>query len=511
MKVIKNRTVQMIAAIVIVVLVLFGGARVRSGPLVPQATVETAISFQGRLVDGGGTPLNGTYDLEFMFWSADSGGSQLWSATTRTGETIANGLYGTKLSVDPDVIHGQELWLEIRVRETGTATWETLSPRVQVLPTAYAITLRPGAQIQGEPTTSDGAVLKSTLDGFYTDGKAVWGVTSATGYGVLGESVDGFGVYGYSPNSYGMWGHSGDSWGGYFSSDSGHGIVADSNGTTVNDHGGAFSANWGWGIFATSAHNQALRGEAGDLSAGKSMPGGAWGVVGIGQSGGVWGSSWNNWGLYGDSENYRGVQGNTDRTDQNYGLHTYDNLYSLNYNLTGAIMQLAQNSGDTPLEPGDVVVLSGIVNPSETGEPLVQVAKATSANSTAVAGVVYSCVNIEAYIDPKAVKSGGDGQNIKVDQPASHEIEVTLAGPVPPGEYLLLVVQGPAQVKASALSDPVQPGDLLSSAGEAGYAARAADVDIAGVKTTVPGTVFGKALEPVGNGQKLIYVFVTLQ
>jgi hypothetical protein len=51
---------------------------------------------------------------------------------------------------------------------------------------------------------------------------------------------------------------------------------------------------------------------------------------------------------------------------------------------------------------------------------------------------------------------------------------MTVEGPVPPGEYLLLVVPGPAQVKASALSGAIQPGTLLSSSGEAGYAAEAA-------------------------------------
>jgi hypothetical protein len=66
-------------------------------------------------------------------------------------------------------------------------------------------------------------------------------------------------------------------------------------------------------------------------------------------------------------------------------------------------------------------------------------------------------------------------------------------------------------VKASALAGAIQPGDLLSSAGPAGQAAKAAQVSIEGVKTAVPGTVFGKALEPLAKGDKLIYVFVTLQ
>jgi hypothetical protein len=111
---------------------------------------------------------------------------------------------------------------------------------------------------------------------------------------------------------------------------------------------------------------------------------------------------------------------------------------------------------------------------------------------------VYSRYNLEAMTE-------GPEQGIPGDW------EVTPAGPVPPGEYLLVVVQGPAQVKASALAGAIHPGDLLSSAGPAGQAAMAAHVSIEGVKTAVPGTVFGKALEALDQGDKLIYVFVTLQ
>ncbi|MBU0494303.1 MAG: hypothetical protein KKB13_20840 [Chloroflexi bacterium] len=457
--------------------------------------MTAAISYQGRLTDPTtGAPLSGTYDLEFTLWSLSGGGVQVGPTTTRNGQIIANGLYSTDIIVDHELVHGQELWLRIRVRETGVGTWETLIPRVQVLPTMYAMSLRPGAQIQGEPPTSDGAVLRVEMDGFYTNGNAVWGTSPATGYGVRGESTNGYGVYGYSSSTWGVWGHSDDSWGGHFTSNEGDGIVVDTNGTAIYDHAGRFTANWGWGVYATSEHNQALRGEAGDVTD-KSMPGGAWGVVGIGQSGGTWGSSWNNWGVYGDSHNYRGVQGNTDRTDRNYGLHTYDNLYSLNYHLAGAIMNVAQNGGGEALEPGDVVVFSGMLAPrEEVGAPLIQVTKADSANSTAVAGVVYRRINIKALAED-----------------AEPGLEVTSEKPAQPGEYLLLVVQGPAQVKASALAGAIQPGDLLSSAGQQGYAARGAEVIIEGIRTTVPGTVFGKALEPLDKGQKLIYIFVTLQ
>ena len=77
----------------------------------------------------------------------------------------------------------------------------------------------------------------------------------------------------------------------------------------------------------------------------------------------------NNYGVWGQSDTYRGVTGRTSRVDNNYGLYTPDNLYSLNINLTGAIMHVVQNGGKEALEPGDVAVFSGLSAPMEPGGP----------------------------------------------------------------------------------------------------------------------------------------------
>jgi len=197
------------------------------------------------------------------------------------------------------------------------------------------------------------------------------------------------------------------------------------------------------------------------------------------------------------------VRGETASSNNNYGLYTQDNLYSLNYNLLGAIMQVVQNGGDQTLEAGDVVVFSGIAAPLEAGgPPVIQVARADAANSPAVAGVVYSRFDIRVATGDFG-KEGGQVLS-----------EAAFKGPIAPGEYLLLVVQGPTQVKVSALSGTIQAGDLLSSAGQAGYAAKAAELNIEGVKIAAPGTVFGKALEALealDEEDGLIYIFVTLQ
>jgi hypothetical protein len=218
-------------------------------------------------------------------------------------------------------------------------------------------------------------------------------------------------------------------------------------------------------------------------------------VYGDGSNAGVYGTSDGSIGVYGTSSSSYGVGGTTNDASHNYGFYTPDNLYSLNFHSLGAQMQVVQNGGQEALEPGDVVVFNGLAagNP-----PVIRVAQARVANSTAVAGVVYSRYNIAAVTE-------------NPEQSARGDLEVTPAGPVPPGEYLLMVIQGPAEVKASALAGAIQPGDLLSSAGPAGQAAKAAQVSIEGVETAVPGTVLGKALEPLDQGDKLIYVFVTLQ
>ncbi len=163
-------------------------------------------------------------------------------------------------------------------------------------------------------------------------------------------------------------------------------------------------------------------------------------------------------------------------------------------------MQVVQNSGSEPLEPGDVVTFDGIEAPLEDGgQPVIQVVGASLANSTAVAGVVHSRYDVSALAEAADIANPASGT------------EVTPEGPVSPGEYLLVVVQGLAQVKASALADSLQPGDLLSSAGQAGYASKATMMTFGDVETVVPGTVLGKVLEPLDEGEALIYIYVTLQ
>ena len=470
-----------------------GAAPLRQAPAPAAVTaVDGAISYQGRLTSPSGSPLSGSYTMRFIVYNAAAGGSALWDSGN-LNVTVDDGLFNVPLAVNPSHFSGQALWLSI------TVGGETLSPRQEILPAPYALSLRPGATVVGDAIAAGSAVLS--------------GYAPATGTALRAEAGGGIGLQGSSADSYGVYGASDTSWGGYFTSSQGYGIRVATSGTDHYDHGAYVTSQGGYGVYAQSAQNQAVRGEAGNIT-GIPQPLGAVGVVGIGANRGTYGSSSNgvgvygvssgNYGVWGQSTDYRGVTGRTSRTDNNYGFYTPDNFFSLNVQMAGALMQVTQNGGSAPLAQGDVVVFSGI-NRSVTGVdgPVVRVSRADVANSTAVAGVVFSRFNLEA-LDPEL-------QSTDVAQGAGAEIEVTPAGDAAPGEYLLVVVQGPALVRTSALgTTDIRPGDLLSTAGGGG-ATRAARLTMDGVEAAQPGTVFAKALEPAGDPDDLIYVYVTLQ
>ncbi len=245
------------------------------------------------------------------------------------------------------------------------------------------------------------------------------------------------------------------------------------------------TGNYGiYSVATGTVANDAVYGELKGSAGGRAVFGNSTGATGSG--------------VAGDSTNYIGVWGSTGLAGHSYGFYSPDNLYSLNYHTKGAIMQIVQNGGTQPLEKGDVVVIAGMGAPlTKDGIPVVQVAKADSANSTAVIGVVAEGYSSEWF---------------KSADPSGADIPPATDGPVAPGDLLLVVVQGPCQVKASALGGAIQPGDLLSTAAASGKAGGVKIASVDGVSFALPGTVFAKALEPLDEGKDgLIYVFVTLQ
>jgi hypothetical protein len=66
-------------------------------------------------------------------------------------------------------------------------------------------------------------------------------------------------------------------------------------------------------------------------------------------------------------------------------------------------------------------------------------------------------------------------------------------------------------VKVDATSAPIHVGDLLVTSDIAGVAKKSEPLNLNGVQIHRPGTLIGKALEPLAKGQGEILVLLSLQ
>jgi hypothetical protein len=76
---------------------------------------------------------------------------------------------------------------------------------------------------------------------------------------------------------------------------------------------------------------------------------------------------------------------------------------------------------------------------------------------------------------------------------------------------VLVATTGRVKVKVDATNDPINIGDLLVTSDKEGMAMKSAPVEIGGVRIHRPGTLIGKALEPLAQGTGEILVLLTLQ
>jgi hypothetical protein len=239
--------------------------------------VSGTISYQGRLLDSEGHPVDGARAMTFRLYPQATEGTPLWSGMFPV--PVEHGLFSVNLPVPPDLFDGQALWLGVQVE--GEAE---MVPRQQLTPVPYAFSLRPGAVINGNlaggassgvlqviNTSMDpqapavfganfgggpGGTFTSTghvgVQGFSNDygvaGYGTWGV------GVRGDSKGGIGVLGTSTDDFGIWGTSTNS----------DGIVGDSavgsglHGRSITGTGVTAYSQYGAGIRARSDEGHAL-------------------------------------------------------------------------------------------------------------------------------------------------------------------------------------------------------------------------------------------------------------
>jgi hypothetical protein len=105
--------------------------------------------------------------------------------------------------------------------------------------------------------------------------------------------------------------------------------------------------------------------------------------------------------------------------------------------------------------------------------------------------------------------------------PSASSYDTTVAGVVSanPGIVLgrqsaskvMVATTGRVKVKVDATKHPVKIGDLLVTSDKPGVAMVSEPVNVAGIKLHRPGTIIGKALEPLASGQGEVLVLLSMQ
>jgi len=76
---------------------------------------------------------------------------------------------------------------------------------------------------------------------------------------------------------------------------------------------------------------------------------------------------------------------------------------------------------------------------------------------------------------------------------------------------VLVATTGRVRVKVDATDGPIEIGDLLVTSSREGFAMKSMPVEIGGSRIHRPGTLIGKALEPLAGGTGEILVLLSLQ
>ncbi|MCG8407752.1 MAG: hypothetical protein MI923_21340 [Phycisphaerales bacterium] len=107
-----------------------------------QVPLGSEFTYQGRLkfLD---QPLNGTADIEFTLWDADSAGNMIGVTQSMSAVSVEEGLFTVALDFGPAAFNGDARWLEVAVRHpAGSGGYTILNPRQPLTAAPYALQTR---------------------------------------------------------------------------------------------------------------------------------------------------------------------------------------------------------------------------------------------------------------------------------------------------------------------------------------------------------------------------------
>ncbi len=149
------------------------------------AEVPRLIRFQGKVTDIEGAPLNGSYNITFRVYDAESGGTLMWSET-QSAIPVNSGIFTVLLGnvASLDLAFDIPYWLSMEVSDDGE-----MSPRQQITSVGYAIRAEVADSISNVTLMPSGAIV-------------LWrGATCPEGYTRVSELDNKFLVSGATYNS----------------------------------------------------------------------------------------------------------------------------------------------------------------------------------------------------------------------------------------------------------------------------------------------------------------------
>ncbi|MFZ2193778.1 MAG: FG-GAP-like repeat-containing protein [Candidatus Moraniibacteriota bacterium] len=111
-------------------------------PFFSQADINKQINYQGKLTNSANSAVpDGSYDMIFKPYDADTSGTLLWTGTYTTANsnpvTVTSGIFsvllgsGTDNSLSLD-FNSNSYYLQVEIYNSDTTSWETLTPRKQL-------------------------------------------------------------------------------------------------------------------------------------------------------------------------------------------------------------------------------------------------------------------------------------------------------------------------------------------------------------------------------------------
>jgi hypothetical protein len=492
------------------------------------APLGTPFTYQGELTENG-APVSGSYDFQFILYDASVGGSQIGMIVRVDDLAVADGLFTAELDFG-NMFTGAALWLEIGVRAgSSTGTYSILQPRQPLTAAPYALGLRPGAVITG--TLAEPALTLSNGGG---DGLAVYDAGGAANH-LTSNSASGFRVAGSAGTGLHI---------GYAAQDGIHIIESGLEGIDIEnaardgfevDNAGQDGLQVGAaginGVHVSNAGNHGLRVSNADVNGLHVDNAGQYGVainnatdsgLHINSAGGdgifvcatgaattCTPSKFNNGLEIGNAENH-GVRVDLTNFDGLYvgsaGSDGVDvrggnlaGFFGGNIQITGSctgclLATFGLNTSDKALQPGDLVTIQGTRASGVDSVPmLMEVGQATAGQ--AIVGVVQ-----------------GWAELVTEEEPRPSEIGLRLIprdGAAQPGAYVTIIIYGPVQVQASALSATITPGLKLALDAD-GHARTLQTVEVNGVQLAENAPTIGLALsDPDEKG--LVWVLLNPQ